>query len=45
MREHRAEVMGVDRHRDTEILEGKLCPSALIKKGKLVRKELCNWIP
>jgi hypothetical protein len=28
-----------------EILEGKLCPSALIKKGKLVWKELCNWIP
>lgn len=39
------EVFGMDGNSITEILEGKLCPSALIKKGRLVWRELCNWYP
>lgn len=43
--EYRVEVFGMDGNSITEILEGKLCPSALIKKGRLVWRELCNWYP
>lgn len=43
--ERHAEVVEVDGNSITENLEEKQCPSALIKEGRLVWRELCNWIP